>query len=92
MASLKLIIDSACPSPFPPRLSLIKEPLAHLGKSHLPLTTKIEFGYRSEEAFMDLKKDYYSILEVSEDASLQEIKQSFYILAKQYHPDKTKGD
>ena len=41
---------------------------------------------------MNLKKDYYSILEVSEDASLQEIKQSFYILAKQYHPDKIKGD
>lgn len=33
-------------------------------------------------------KDYYKILNVSKDASSEEIRQAFYKLAQQYHPDK----
>jgi hypothetical protein len=36
-------------------------------------------------------KDYYEILNVSNTASIQEIKRSFRILAKKYHPDLNKS-
>jgi len=35
---------------------------------------------------------YYDILNVSEDATLKEIKHSYYQLSKKYHPDKNNGD
>lgn len=37
-------------------------------------------------------RNYYEILEVSETASTSEIKKSYRILAKKYHPDQNKGD
>lgn len=37
-------------------------------------------------------KNYYRILNVGTDASDEEIKKSYYALAKRYHPDHNKGD
>lgn len=38
------------------------------------------------------QKDYYKILEVSKDATEEEIKKSYRKLALKFHPDKTGGD
>jgi DnaJ-class molecular chaperone len=39
-----------------------------------------------------MARDYYDILGVSENASIDEIKKQFRKLAKKYHPDRNKGD
>ena len=41
---------------------------------------------------MASKRDYYEILGVDNDASEDQIKQSFRSLARKYHPDKNPND
>ncbi|MEK0445279.1 MAG: hypothetical protein RLZZ399_600 [Verrucomicrobiota bacterium] len=41
---------------------------------------------------MASKRDYYEILQVSKDASAEEIKKGYRKLAVQFHPDKNPGD
>lgn len=41
---------------------------------------------------MAAKRDYYEILNVSKDASLDQIKKSYRQLALKYHPDRNPGD
>jgi len=41
---------------------------------------------------MEQIKDYYKILGISENATEEEIKKAYRKLAKEYHPDKRKGD
>ena len=40
----------------------------------------------------DANIDYYKILEVNKSVDKNELKKSFYNLAKKYHPDMNKGD
>ena len=35
--------------------------------------------------------DYYKVLNISENATLEEIKKAFRELAKEFHPDKNKS-
>jgi DnaJ-class molecular chaperone len=39
-----------------------------------------------------MSKDYYSILGVDKDSSMDEIKRKYRALAKKYHPDNSKGE
>lgn len=39
-----------------------------------------------------MEQDYYRILGIREDASEEEIKKRYRILAKKYHPDTNPGD
>ncbi|MGK7915773.1 MAG: DnaJ domain-containing protein, partial [Prochloraceae cyanobacterium] len=41
---------------------------------------------------MQKSQDYYEILQVSKDATLEEIKAAFRNLARQYHPDLNPGN
>lgn len=40
----------------------------------------------------DPKKDYYRVLNLSENATQEQIKRSFRQFAKKYHPDTNKGN
>lgn len=65
-----------------------------VGKSHIAelmralfKTIKFAFGLPK----FDASKDYYKPLNLSPEASQEQIKKAFKQLAKQYHPDVNKG-
>ncbi|KAG8231522.1 hypothetical protein J437_LFUL008063 [Ladona fulva] len=43
-------------------------------------------------SLLEKKRDYYDVLSVPRNASPKEIKNSYFQLAKKYHPDRNKGD
>lgn len=58
-------------------------------------TKMISFGFKNfkgqnnpEFKHIDLRKDYYKILEVNQDAEVFTIRKSYMNLVKKYHPDR----
>jgi len=61
-------------------------------KSPLPLTRTLLFKNTFHIATTKPKTCYYKVLNVSTDATLDEIKNSYRELAKKFHPDVTTGE
>ncbi len=49
-------------------------------------------GFSAYDSEFKKMKDYYQVLGIKKDASLEEIKRAYYNLAHKYHPDKGQGD
>lgn len=56
------------------------------------LTLNCRYFFLKNDVTIDYKKNYYEILKVNEKATLLDIKRSFYKLAKESHPDTSKGN
>lgn len=52
----------------------------------------VKLLFKNKFLFLDMVKDYYSILNLEKNATLEEIKKSYKRLALQYHPDKNQGN
>lgn len=61
-------------------------------KKCIPLLNNMRYYYLKNDVTIDYKKNYYEILKVNEKATLIEIKRNFYKLAKESHPDTSKGN
>ncbi len=57
------------------------------------LNRQLKYKYFNQQPpRFDPDKDYYRILDLNKEASENEIKKSYYKMAKQYHPDVNKGN
>ncbi|KAI3638018.1 hypothetical protein MIR68_003629 [Amoeboaphelidium protococcarum] len=65
-----------------------------IGQQQSPLAQRIHDGLnKSQRLKMNAsRKDYYKILGVPRDATAQQIKKAYRAKAKEFHPDKHKGD
>ena len=68
-----------------PKITINHKPFSNLLHSS-------RYYFFKNDVTIDYKKNYYQILKVNEKATLLEIKRSFYKLAKESHPDTSKGN
>ena len=72
-------------------LTFLQKVCAPTGRQSVMMASQRGFGTVAPHSRMPSQKDYYSLLELSNDATPEQIKDAYRIAAKKFHPDVVGG-